>query len=211
MRSMVERFGVAWPTYGDWIAAGIAIALVAAAWGFAWLVGRRLGPRLAAFWEHRAGGRGEALAHRMCDLTRYCAGALAIALVLNVDDWRPLGATVLGIAFAGWAALLVSGLVRGLQMPRWVAALLAAVTFVSLLARAVGGLEPITDMLDRIGFTAGDRRFSLLSIIQIAVILAALYAGVKLLNRISATPSTAPPGSIRPSNCSARSWPASPS
>ena len=107
MRGLFEHLGITWPTYGDWIAAAAAFALVAAAWGLAWLAGRWLGPRLAAFWEHRAGVRGEALAHRMCDLSRYLTGALLVALVLNSDDWRPLGAIVLGIALAGWAAMLV--------------------------------------------------------------------------------------------------------
>ncbi|HEX8511914.1 MAG TPA: mechanosensitive ion channel domain-containing protein [Allosphingosinicella sp.] len=184
MRALFERFGVGWPTYGDWIAAAVAIGIVAAAWGLAWLAGRWLGPRFAAFWERRAGRRGEALANRMCDLSRYLTGALSIALVLNADDWRPLGAIVLGTALAAWSAMLVSGLVRGLQMPRWIAALLAAVTFFALLARAVGGLKPITDTLDRVGFNAGDTRVSLLTVLQVLVTLVALYAVVKLLNRI---------------------------
>ncbi|MFL6844566.1 MAG: mechanosensitive ion channel family protein [Allosphingosinicella sp.] len=185
MRNLVEGFGITWPTYGDWVAALVALGLCVGAWALAWLIARWLGPRLAAFWEHRAGGRGEALAKRMCDLTRYAAGALLVALVLNADQWRPLGAIVLGVALAGWAAMLVSGLVRSLQMPRWIAAILAAVTFFALLARAVGGLKPVTDTLDRVGFEAGDHRFSLLSILQIAVTVVALYAAVKLLNRIA--------------------------
>ena len=184
MKGLVERFGVTWPTYGDWVAAAAALALVAAAWGLAWLAGKWLGPRLAAVWEQRAGARGGALARRACDLTRYLTGALFVALVLNADAWRPLGATVLGLALATWAAMLVSGLVRGLQMPRWVAALLAAVTFFALLARAVGGLKPITDTLDRVGFTAGDTRISLLTGLQVLVVLVAIYAVVKLLNRV---------------------------
>jgi small-conductance mechanosensitive channel len=184
MRNLVERFGLAWPTYGDWVAAAFAIALVAAAWGVAWLASHWIGPRVAAFWEHRAGSRGEALARRMCDLTRYLTGALLIAIAVNADSWRPLGAIVLGVALAGWAAMLVSGLVRGLQMPRWVAALLAGVTFFALLARAVGGLKPITDTLDKVGFTAGSTRVSLLTALEVLVTLVAIYAVVKLLNRI---------------------------
>ncbi|HEX8623332.1 MAG TPA: mechanosensitive ion channel domain-containing protein [Allosphingosinicella sp.] len=186
MRGLVERFGVAWPTYGDWVAAAAALVLVAAAWGLAWLAGKRLGPRLATFWEHRAGARGGGLATRACDLVRHLAGAVLVAIVLNAEAWRPLGAIVLGVALAAWAAMLVSGLVRALQMPRWVAALLAGVTFFALLARAVGGLKPITDTLDRVGFTAGDTRVSLLTVVQALVTLVALYAVVKLLNRIVA-------------------------
>jgi small-conductance mechanosensitive channel len=184
MRGVAERFGVGWPSYGDWIAAAVAVALVAAAWGLAWLASRWLGPRLILFWENRAGGRGEALAHRMGDLTRYLTGALLLALIVNADSWRPLGALILGVALATWTALLVSGLVRSLQMPRWAAALLAGVTFVALLARAVGGLRPITEILDRVGFTAGSTRVSLLTVLQVLLTLIALYAVVKLLNRV---------------------------
>ncbi len=184
MRGLFERLGGTWPTYSDWVAGGVAVALVAAAWGLAWLAGRRLGPRLAAFWGNRAGRRGEALAQRMCDLTRYLTGAVAVAVILNADAWRPLGAIVLGVALAIWAAMLVSGLVRGLQMRRWLAASLAAVTFSALLARAVGGLKPITDTLDRVGFDAGQTRVSLLTVLQVLVTLVALYAVVKLLNRV---------------------------
>jgi len=184
LRGLVERFGVTWPTYGDWVSAVVALALVAAIWGVSWLAGKWLGPRLAAFWEHRAGTRGEGLASRMCDFTRYLLCVVLLAIVLNAEVWRPLGAIVLGVALAGWAAMLVSGLVRALQMPRWIAALLAAVTFFGLLARAVGGLKPITDTLDRVGFTAGDTRVSLLTVLQVLVTLVALYAVVKLLNRV---------------------------
>jgi len=185
VRSFAEGFGVGWPNEGDWASAALAVALVGAAWGVAWLAGRWLGPRLTAFWENRAGGRGEALAHRMGDLTRYLTGALLVAVVINADEWRPLGAIVLGVALAALAALLVSGLVRSLQMPRWAAALLAGVAFVALLARAVGGLRPITDTLDRVGFTAGSTRISLLTVLQGLVTLVAIYAVAKLLNRIA--------------------------
>jgi small-conductance mechanosensitive channel len=184
MRSFAEGLGITWPSYADWIAALVALAIAAAAWALGWLAGRRLGPRLVGFWEHRAGGRGEALALRMGDLTRYAVMALVLALAINADSWRPLAAIVLGLALAGSTALLVSGLVRGLQMPRWVAALLGAVTFVALLARAAGGLKPITDVLNAVGFDAGTHRISLLTILQVLVTLVALYAVVKLLNRV---------------------------
>jgi small-conductance mechanosensitive channel len=122
-----------------------------------------------------------------CAASRYLIFAVLIAILFNVDAWRPLGAIVLGLALAGGGALFVLGVVRGLAMPRSVALLLSGVTFLNLLARSVGGLKPITDLLNRIGFMAGSMRISLLSLLQIAVTLAALYAVVKLLNRIIGT------------------------
>lgn len=32
MRGLVERFGIAWPTYGDWVAAAAALVLVNRIW-----------------------------------------------------------------------------------------------------------------------------------------------------------------------------------
>jgi small-conductance mechanosensitive channel len=184
MRGMAESVGVTWPTYADWVSAGAAAVIVVLAWAAAWLVGRHAGPRLARFLEHRAGARGEGVGARIGDLTRYLVMAIVLALAVNADAWRPLGAILLGLALAAAAAMLVSGLARGLHMPRWVAALLAILTFVALLARSVGGLRPITDTLDRVGFTAGETRVSLLTVLQVLVALVVLYAVVRLLNRV---------------------------
>jgi small-conductance mechanosensitive channel len=184
MRSILEGLGFTWPTYADWISATAALLFVAIAWGAAWLAGRRIGPHLAHFWEHRAGARGEALASRMCDLSRYLVFSLIVAIVFFSDPWRPLAVIVLGFTLAASTALLVSGLVRGLQMPRWIAALLAGVTFVGIFARALGGLKPLSELLNKIGFDAGATRISLLTILQVLITAAALYAVVKLLNRI---------------------------
>jgi small-conductance mechanosensitive channel len=183
MRGLVEGLGITWPTYADWISALAALGLALLAWGAAWLAGRTAGPRLADFWERR-GGRGEGLAPRMCGLLKHLTAAILLAIIVNADSWRPLAAIVLGLALASAAALFVSGLVRGLHMPRWVAALLAGITFVALLARSVGGLRPITETLDKVGFNAGDSRVSLLTIVEVLLTLVVLYAVVKLLNRV---------------------------
>jgi small-conductance mechanosensitive channel len=185
MRGFFEGLGVTWPTYADWVSAAVALVLGAACWGIGFLAGRTLGPRLARFWEHRAGTRGEGLAPRMCDLVRYALTALLLAILLYADAWRPLAVILLGLGLAGFTALLVSGLVRGVGMPRWVAAGLALVTFVALLARAVGGLRPITETMNAVGFDAGSTRVSLLTIFQVLVTLVALYAVVTLLHRVA--------------------------
>ena len=184
MRGLAENFGISWPTYADWISAAAALAVLLLGWGAAYLVGQRLGPRAARFWEHRAGGRGEGIGPRMCSLARQLTAALIFAIAINADPWRPLGAIVLGLGLASSAGMFVSNLVLGLHMPRWAAALLGGGAFVALLARAVGGLKPITQTLDRVGFSAGEHRFSLLTIIQILITVVAIYAVVKLVNRV---------------------------
>jgi small-conductance mechanosensitive channel len=181
---MFEGFGITWPTYADWIVAGAALAIVVGAWLGAHLIGRMLGARLSRLWSQRAGGRGEEMLPRICGLTRYAAASLLLAIILNADAWRPLGAMVIGLALAAASALFVWQLVRGLAIPRWMAGLLATVIGVALLARSVGGLRPITDTLDRIGLTAAKHRISLLSLLEFGVTVVALYAAVKLFNRV---------------------------
>ena len=85
----------------------------------------------------------------------------------------------------GAAALLVKAIVRGLGLSRWIAWLLAAATFAALLAKAVGGLAPLTAALDSAGFTLGSRRFTLLALVQIVIGLLALYALVRFAIRIA--------------------------
>jgi small-conductance mechanosensitive channel len=180
----LNQLGIAIPDQVDLVAAAAAAAIVGLAVLAGWLAGRALGPRLATFWEQRAGERGEGISQRMCVLVRCLAIWLVLALALRFYPWPPLAALLLGFVAALAAAWLIANVVRGLQLPAWIAFLLAAFAFVSILANAVGGLARITDALDAIGFTLGDRRFTLLALIQIGVALLALYAGVRFANRL---------------------------
>jgi small-conductance mechanosensitive channel len=184
VKGLFEGLGVTWPTYADWVSAAAAVILVALVWGVSHLLSRRFAPPLSAFWERRAGSRGEGLGERMGDLLRHLCAVILLAIALNADSWRPLASLIIGLSLAAGAALLIKGIVRGLQMPRWAALLLAGAAFIAILARSVGGLEPITDLLNRVGFDVGSRRFSLLAVIQIMVTLVALYAVATLANRI---------------------------
>ena len=184
MNRFFAQLGVAPPTYAEYVSAVAAIVVVFAAWGLAILAGRRVGPLLAGLWEKHAGARSEGIASRMCDLVRYLTAAIFLAIAINVDSWPTMSRVVLGLPLAGYVSLLVSGLIRGLHMPRWVAMLLASVAFVALLADVLGGLEPLTNILSRVGFPLGNTRISLLSVLQIAVTLLILFAVVRLISRV---------------------------
>ncbi|HLL58368.1 MAG TPA: mechanosensitive ion channel domain-containing protein, partial [Allosphingosinicella sp.] len=73
---------------------------------------------------------------------------------------------------------------RGLHMPSWVALLLASVAFIALFADSLGGLREVSAVLDRAGFSLGTRRFSLLTVLQIAVTLLVLFAIIRLVSRV---------------------------
>ncbi len=184
MRQTASSLGIAIPETPDLAAAAAAVAIVAVTAMLAWAIGRWVGPRLADFWEKKAGSRAEGIVPRMCALVRYAIIWPVLALALRADAWPPLASLLLGLAAAAAAAMLVRNVVRGLQLSRWIAWALAAFLFVAILADAVGGLKPIAETLDRLAFSVGSRRLSLLIVIQIAVALLALYLVVRFINRL---------------------------
>jgi small-conductance mechanosensitive channel len=180
----MPNLGLAVPTYPELISAGAAIVIALIAWGVAVFAARRLGPHLSAWWEQRAGTRSEGLAARMCDMVRYAVAALILAVAIQAEPWPDLPELILGFAVAASTALLVTEVIRGLQMPRWAAWLLALFAFVAILTDVIDGLKPVTRVLDQIGFTAGGTRFSLLTVLQIGIALLVLFAVVRLANRV---------------------------
>jgi len=181
---MLADLGIVAPGGADLPATGAAAGIIAAAILVAWLAGHWVGPRIAAFWERKAGAQAETIIPRVCALVRYLILWPALAIALRLYAWPPLAAFLLGLAAAAAAALLVRNIVRGLNLPRWVAWALASFLFVAILADSVGGLTKITGPLDTLAFTIGTRRLSLLMLIQIVITLLALYAAVKLANRL---------------------------
>ena len=182
----IEALGVDVPDTPDLASLALAGLIVLLAVGGGWALGRWVGPRLVSLWETRLGERAESLLPRICAVVRYASIWLVLAIVLRIEAWRPLAALLLGLFAALAAALLIRHVARGLKLPRWVAWLLAGFLFVAILADAVGGLKPIMDALDRLAFTIGARRLSLLNLVQIGAALLALYVAVRLVNRLIA-------------------------
>lgn len=162
------------------ISAGIAVVILI----LSWLFGRWACPRLQQLWLEKAGAHGEGLGRRMGPLLRYAFAALLLALAANLWPWTSPARPILGTALAFATALLVINLLRGLHMPRWVSLPVALLVLVAIISHNVGGFVPLTEALERIGFNAGQRRFSLLSLLTIAITVVALFAGVRLANRI---------------------------
>jgi len=163
---------------------GVAAGIAAAAIALAWLAGRWAGPTIAAFWERKAGTRAEGIIPRVCALVRYLILWPALVIALRAWPWPPPAAFLLGFCAAAAAAMAVRNVARGLNLSRWIAWALALFLFVAIVADAMGGLAKITAPLDALAFTVGSRRLSLLAAIQIVIALLALYAAVKLANRL---------------------------
>ena len=184
VRRIAADLGLALPSDPQFVVSGIAVGLAFAAWLLAWFAGRGLGPRLATLWERHVGTRNEGMAARMCNLVRDFTAALILAVALQAYHWPVIASFVIGLALAFAVAMLLAEIARGVGVARWIAGSLALIVFLIVLTEAAGGLTPITDILDRVGFSVGTRRFSLLTVLQIAATILALFAAVKLINRV---------------------------
>jgi small-conductance mechanosensitive channel len=165
------------------IEAAIAGGLVIAALFAGVIAERTLGSLVEAEWKRRLGSQGESFGTRLHRIVRHGTAALLLAILLNAVRWPPLAGFPIGLALGAATAMTSVSILRGLGIPRWMARAVAATLFVALFSHAVGGLAPISHTLERIGFDIGTRRFSLLSLITIAVTAIALYAAVRLVNR----------------------------
>ena len=167
-----------------WLFIGVAAALAVSGLVLGHVLGALLSRRISAVWTERLGSHAEGLGQRLPYLLRHLAALILLSIILAAYPWRPIAASLIGLPLAVSGGLAAAQLLRGLRLPRWIAWLIAAIAFVALLSRAVGGLAPISRILERAGFNIGNTRFSLLSLITYVVVAVALFAGVRLANRL---------------------------
>ncbi|KQN36685.1 mechanosensitive ion channel protein MscS [Sphingomonas sp. Leaf407] len=178
--------GVPLPDPPQLVEAGVALGCVLLSLALGWFAGRRWGPALSQAWAKRVGDHVVGIAPRICDILRHLVAVLVLAVVAQVRDWGALADIVIGLALGAAVARLAVQLLRGVGLARWIAWTVAAILFVSALSGAIGGLGPITNTLDAIGFSVGRRRLSLLAVVSTLLTVVVLYAVVRLTNRIVA-------------------------
>jgi small-conductance mechanosensitive channel len=177
--------GIALPSDGDLLEASVALGLALLALAAGWQAGRSFGTRLANLWAEHLGGTAEGLAPRMCEITRHGTAAILLAILANSWDWHPIAALGLGVALGAAAAMTVVALLRGLSLPRSVAWTMAALAFVTILGNAVGGLDKVRATLASISVPIGSKGLTLLAVLSAIVTAVALFAVVRLINRIT--------------------------
>ncbi|WP_088184301.1 mechanosensitive ion channel family protein [Sphingobium sp. Z007] len=158
------------------IALGIAVLFYAAAWA----LGRALAPRVA----RRLPPVSDILAGHVRAILRHGIAALLLPLPLAFFPVGSLAHLVIGTILGGAVALLAIHILRGLAIPRWAVAPLALILFIFIVSGSGGGIAPVGDMLDRIGVDLGKRRITLLGLLSIAATCVALFAAVRLANRL---------------------------
>jgi small-conductance mechanosensitive channel len=176
--------GLSLPSRGDALEFAIAGSLMLVALACGALAGRTLGPAAAELWKAHVAQHGEGLWERMPAIVRHGVAALGAAIVLAAYSWSAWGGLPIGLALGAAVALAAHQVLRGLGIPRWASWLVAAILFIALFSRAVGGFEAITQTLDNVGFDVGRRRLSLLAIITALVMIVVIVAIVRLANRV---------------------------
>ncbi|WP_204316108.1 hypothetical protein, partial [Serratia marcescens] len=88
-----------------------------------------------------------------------------LGIILSAWLWHPLAALGLGFATGAAAAMFTVAVLRGLNLPRWIAWSVAAIAFAAILSHAIGGFAATQDTLDRVGVQIGQRRLTLLSLL----------------------------------------------
>ncbi|WP_420142972.1 mechanosensitive ion channel family protein [Sphingobium sp.] len=155
---------------------GLAILLYGAALGLARIIAPRLRRRLPPL--------GDGMAGHVRAIIRHGIAALLLAIALPFFPRDSLGHLVLGITLGGAVALLSTHILHGLAMPRWAVVPLALILFILIVSGSGGGIAPVSDMLDQVGFNLGKRRLTLLGLLSIAATCVALFAAVRLANRV---------------------------
>lgn len=111
--------------------------------------------------------------------------ALLLLVFRAMVPLNTLTATIIAAMLAVVCALVVYRALRWAAAGPSLATSAAIFTFTLVLTGALGGLDQMIASLDSIGVTFGTRRFSLLSDISLAIVVAILYFGAQLLNRVA--------------------------
>lgn len=143
-------------------------------------VARLLAPRL----RRHLPPLGDVLAGHVRAILRHGIAALLLILGLVAFPAGSLGHLVVGVVLGAAVALLATHILRGLAIPRWAVVPLALILFILIVSGSGGGVAPVGEMLDQLGFNLGKRRVTLLGLLSIAATCVALFAAVRLANRL---------------------------
>ncbi|MDQ1229397.1 mechanosensitive ion channel family protein [Sphingomonas sp. SORGH_AS_0879] len=181
----LQASGIELPTRAEAIEAGVAAALTLAMLAGGVVAGRKVGPHVAALIQRFAIAHGEAIQARICAITRHVAAAFLLMTLGAIWPWGSLAGVPIGLALGASVARAGFQLLRGLNLPRWLAWVFAIVCFVALFSREIGGLEPVTRLAEQIGFTVGSRRFSVMLLVTMLVTIVAILAVTRAVTRIT--------------------------
>lgn len=182
---LLADWGIVIPTDQlNMLAIALGVVFLGLSMGIGWIVARLSGTHLSGAWERVAGERAEGLGPRMIRIVYHMTVALLLAAIFYSLEWWTFTDMILGFGWGVSAGYIVWHVCRAVNFARWIAFGLGFLTFALILINAIGGLDRVTFVFDRIGVDVGDTRISLLTLLSIAVTGVALFAMVRIIHRI---------------------------
>lgn len=168
----------------QYVEGAVAAALVMLALTAGWYLSKYIGPKLRHLWEARAGYESDLAGRRIRDMTRRATTFILCGIFLAFYPWHLIAQVVFSLTIAITVGLFANDLIRGVRMPDWLGTIIGLALFISIGSGLVGGIEPITQALDKVGFTLGSRRISLLWIVTLAMTAVIMLAVARVLMRL---------------------------
>ncbi|MGB5484653.1 mechanosensitive ion channel family protein [Parasphingorhabdus sp.] len=162
----------------------VAAGLVMLALTAGWYLSKYLGPKLRHLWEARAGYESELAGRRIRDMTRRATTFILCGIFLSFYPWHLIAQVVFSLTIAITVGLFANDLIRGVRMPDWLGTFIGLALFVSIGSGLVGGIGPITEAMDKVGFSLGTRRISLLWIVTLAMTAVMMLAVARVLMKL---------------------------
>ncbi|QNA83933.1 mechanosensitive ion channel [Sphingomonas sp. So64.6b] len=162
----------------------VAALLVVGAYWLGWIIAARATPsitRALLRWTERAD---DASGKLVKGLIHYSIMALILIVAGNVTSWVTVALMIVALGLGFALAMLVYRIGRTFGLGMALASILALAVFVATAAGTLGGLRPMIDALDGIGFNVGSRRISMLGLVNFILVAAILFVLARLINRI---------------------------
>lgn len=185
LHQVMERFQARMPEIIDFGQIGIAAGILAVAFLLAYLIGHAAAPRIGRLFE---GPEEEVRIQRLVGLSdliiRNLITGLVAAIALFTYPWQLYSELMLGLALAWLFAHMVHRILRALGIGFWTSLAASLILFSMFLSRSIGGIAPVSQLLDHVDFFIGQRRFSLQMLVNFVFIGIILVALVRAANRL---------------------------
>ncbi len=182
---MMEQLRRRMPQIIDTAELAMAAGLVVLAFVIGHFVGRAVGKRIAAFLDLQDAEempRYEHVLRASSLIVRALTAAALLAAARYGWEWQLYSEIIVGAGMAVAVAVAAQSLLRALSIGFLTAIAASTALFSILFSATVGGVMPVSNLLEKANFQLGTYRFSLLTLVSAVLIGIFLVAGVRLVN-----------------------------
>ncbi|MGD9810641.1 MAG: mechanosensitive ion channel family protein [Sphingobium sp.] len=183
-REILVQLGVAVPESPDLRAIAIASFVVALAMGSGWLIRHFAERPVVRRMDALGGPNSEGNAKIVLTAMGTAAAALILLVAIASRYFSGISFILLCVALGLTVALLAFGIARRFALGGIPALLVAAIAMLFATSAAAGGLQPLLTILDSVGFSIGEKRFSILSALVIITMLIGLLLAARAANHL---------------------------